>query len=197
MAEPWIIVGLGNPGAQYAHTRHNVGYGVADVLAGRIGSRFTRHKTRAFVAEGRLGVTAQGAPGPRVVIAMTGTYMNVSGPVVGALLKFYGVGPENLLVVHDELDLPPQTLRLKMGGGEGGHNGLKSISQTLGTKEYLRLRLGIGRPPGRQDPADYVLRDVPVSERADLCVALEEAADAVEEVLLLGLATAQQHLHTA
>lgn len=197
MSSPWIIVGLGNPGAEYERTRHNVGYGVVDVLLSRMGANLTRHKSRAFTAEGRLGVTAGGVPGPRVVLARTGTFMNVSGGPVAALCAFYGTPPEQLLVVHDELDLPPHALRLKKGGGEGGHNGLKSISRSLGTREYLRLRVGIGRPPGRQDPADFVLRPFPVAERADLVVTLEEAADAAEDVLMVGLVEAQQRLHSS
>lgn len=197
MTDPWIVVGLGNPGPDYAHNRHNAGQMALDVLAARIGGRFTTHKSRALVCEGRLGVMPGGAPGPRVVLARPGGYMNVSGGPVAALCAFYGTGPERLLVIHDELDLPSESLRLKFGGGEGGHNGLRSISAALGTRDYLRLRVGIGRPPGRQDPADFVLRDFPVAERADLAVTLEEAADAVEDVLTLGLDSAQLRLHTA
>ncbi|GAA1626977.1 aminoacyl-tRNA hydrolase [Georgenia ruanii] len=193
---PWLVVGLGNPGPEYAGNRHNVGQMVLDVLARRMNGSFTAHKARARVLDGRLGVMPGGAPGPRVILARPGSYMNVSGGPVGALVKFYDVEPDHLLVVHDELDLPAESLRLKQGGGEGGHNGLKSISSALGTKDYVRLRVGIGRPPGRMDPADYVLRDFPASERADLGVTLEEAADAVEEVVTLGLDKAQQRLHT-
>ncbi|WP_127573500.1 aminoacyl-tRNA hydrolase [Georgenia faecalis] len=192
----WLVVGLGNPGPEYAGNRHNVGQMVLDVLARRMGGSFTTHKARAQVLDGRLGVLPGGAPGPRVILAKPASYMNVSGGPVGALAKFYDVTPDRLLVVHDELDLPAQTLRLKVDGGEGGHNGLKSISSALGTKEYVRLRVGIGRPPGRMDPADYVLRDFAVAERPDLGVTLEEAADAVEEVVLSGLEKAQQRLHT-
>ncbi|MFC4554040.1 aminoacyl-tRNA hydrolase [Georgenia faecalis] len=192
----WLVVGLGNPGPEYAGNRHNVGQMVLDVLARRMGGSFTTHKARTQVLDGRLGVLPGGAPGPRVILAKPASYMNVSGGPVGALAKFYDVTPDRLLVVHDELDLPAQTLRLKVDGGEGGHNGLKSISSALGTKEYVRLRVGIGRPPGRMDPADYVLRDFAVAERPDLGVTLEEAADAVEEVVLSGLEKAQQRLHT-
>ncbi|KAE8764882.1 aminoacyl-tRNA hydrolase [Georgenia thermotolerans] len=194
---PWLVVGLGNPGPQYAGNRHNVGQMVLDVLARRMNGTFTSHKARAQVLDGRLGTLAGGAPGPRVILAKPGSYMNVSGGPVGALAKFYAVGPAQLLVVHDELDLPPETLRLKQGGGEGGHNGLRSISAALGTKDYVRLRVGVGRPPGRMDPADYVLRDFSAAERAELGVTLEEAADAVEEVVTLGLDKAQMRLHTA
>jgi PTH1 family peptidyl-tRNA hydrolase len=194
---PWLVVGLGNPGPQYAGNRHNVGQMVLDVLARRMNGTFTSHKARAQVLDGRLGTLPGGAPGPRAILAKPGSYMNVSGGPVGALVKFYDVDPSHLLVVHDELDLPADTLRLKQGGGEGGHNGLKSISSAIGTKDYVRLRVGIGRPPGRMDPADYVLKDFPAAERAELGVTLEEAADAVEEVLALGLEKAQQRLHTS
>ncbi len=193
---PWLVVGLGNPGPQYAGNRHNVGQMVLDVLARRMNGSFTTHKARAQVLDGRLGTLPGGVPGPRVVLAKPGSYKNVSGGPVGALVKFYDVDPAHLLVVHDELDLPADTLRLKQGGGEGGHNGLKSISSAIGTKDYVRLRVGIGRPPGRMDPADYVLRDFSAAERAELGVTLEEAADAVEEVVTLGLEKAQQRLHT-
>jgi peptidyl-tRNA hydrolase, PTH1 family len=194
---PWLVVGLGNPGPQYAGNRHNVGQMALDVLADRMNGSFTSHKARAAVLDGRVGTLAGGAPGPRAILAKPASFMNVSGGPVGALVKFYDVDPAQVLVVHDELDLPPDTLRLKLGGGEGGHNGLRSISQALGTRDYVRLRVGIGRPPGRMDPADYVLRDFSAAERPGLAVTLEEAADAMEEVLTLGLEKAQQRLHTA
>lgn len=197
MSDPWLIIGLGNPETRYARNRHNVGHMVVDVLAGRTGSRLSKHKARAQAAEARIGLMPGGAPGPRAVLAEPSSYMNESGGPVKALVQFYGIDPtERLLVVHDELDLPAHELRLKRGGGEGGHNGLRSISQALGTKDYVRLRVGIGRPPGRQDPADYVLSDFPGRERAELEVTLEEAADAVEQVVTLGLAEAQQRLHS-
>ena len=191
----YLVVGLGNPGPTYAGNRHNVGQMVLDVLARDIPGAFVTHKSRAQVLDGRLGVLATGAPGPRVVLAKPSTYMNTSGGPVAALVRFYDIPPERLLVIHDELDLPAGTLRLKRGGGEGGHNGLKSISAALGSKDYLRLRVGIGRPPGRLDAADFVLRDFGVSERADLAVTLEEAADAVRDVVDLGLVLAQDRLH--
>lgn len=197
MTGPWLVVGLGNPGPTYAGNRHNVGQMVLDVLAGRMAGSFTSHKARAAVLDGRLGTLPGGAPGPRVVLAKPGSFMNVSGGPVGALCAFYGITPERLLVVHDELDLPVETLRLKRGGGEGGHNGLKSVSAAIGSRDYVRLRVGIGRPPGRMDPADYVLRDFGPAERAGLGVTLEEAADAVEDLVLLGLEKAQLRLHTA
>ncbi|WP_324650673.1 aminoacyl-tRNA hydrolase [Georgenia sp. H159] len=197
MSDTWLVVGLGNPGPKYAGNRHNVGRMVVDTLARRAGSTLTSHKARAHVADARLGVLPGGAPGPRVVLAIPGTYMNLSGEPVSALLRFYGITPERLLVVHDELDLPPSTLRLKRGGGEGGHNGLRSISGSVGSKDYVRLRVGIGRPPGRMDAADYVLRDFATAERPEVLVTLEEAADAVEDVVTNGLEKAQLRLHTA
>ncbi|CAM3813472.1 aminoacyl-tRNA hydrolase [Occultella aeris] len=193
----WLVVGLGNPGPTYAGNRHNVGQMVLDVLARDVPGSFTTHKAGATVLDGRLGTLPGGAPGPRVVLAKPSSYMNVSGRPVAGLCRFYDVEPDHLLVIHDELDLPASTLRLKRGGGEGGHNGLKSISQALGDRDYLRLRVGIGRPPGRMDPADYVLRDFSAAERAELGVTLEEAADAVRDLLSIGLEKAQTALHTA
>lgn len=197
MSDPWLIIGLGNPEARYARNRHNVGHMVIDVLAGRAGSRLSKHKARAQVAEVRLGMAPGGAPGPRVILAEPDTFMNLSGGPTAALAKFYGIDPAtNLLVIHDELDLPAHTLRLKRGGGEGGHNGLRSISQAVGSRNYARLRVGIGRPPGRQDPADFVLSDFPARERAELDVTLELAADAVEAVVSAGLEAAQQQVNS-
>lgn len=198
MSEAWLVVGLGNPGDRYARNRHNVGHMVIDVLAGRTGSRLTRHRARAQAAEARLGVLPGGAPGPRVVLAEPAGYMNASGGPVEALVRFYGSDPASrLLVIHDELDLPAHQLRLKRGGGEGGHNGLRSISQALGTRDYARLRVGIGRPPGRQDAADFVLSDFPARGRDALAVTLEQAADVVEDVVTRGFEGAQQRLHSA
>ena len=199
MSEAWLVVGLGNPGTRYARNRHNVGYMVLDVLAERTGSRFSNHKkARARVAEGRLGMMPGGAPGPRVILAEPSVLMNLSGGPVSGLVSYYGIDPTSrLLVIHDELDLPAHELRLKRGGGEGGHNGLRSISRALGARDYARLRVGIGRPPGRQDPADFVLSDVPARERDALAVTLERAADVVEDVVAHGFAEAQQRLHSA
>jgi peptidyl-tRNA hydrolase, PTH1 family len=183
---PWLVVGLGNPGAGYARNRHNLGFMVVDRLADDVGGRFSRHKARADVLTGRLG-TVGGRPGPRVVLAKPHTYMNESGGPVAGLVRFFSVPVDRLLVVHDELDLPFGTVRLKRGGGEGGHNGLKSVSKSLGQKDYCRLRLGIGRPPGRMDPADFVLKDVPASDRAEQALMVEDGADAVKTVTLVGL----------
>ena len=198
MTRPWLIVGLGNPEARYARNRHNVGRMVVDVLAERTGSGLSRHKARARVAQVRLGLMPGGAPGPRAVVAQPATFMNLSGGPVKALVQFYGIDPASrLLVIHDELDLPAHELRLKRGGGEGGHNGLRSITRALGTREYARLRLGIGRPPGHQDPADFVLSDFPAREREELGATLGRAADVVEELVLDGFEAAQQRLHSA
>lgn len=191
MTSPWLIVGLGNPGPRYAGNRHNVGAMVVDLLAGRMGAALLAHKARAGVLDGRLGTLAGGAPGPRVILTRPATYMNVSGEPVSAVAQFYGIDPDAILVVHDELDIPAHQLRLKRGGGEGGHNGLRSITAALGTRDYARLRVGVGRPPGRQDPADYVLSDFPTADRAELGVTLEQAADAVTDVVTQGFLTAQ------
>lgn len=184
-----VVVGLGNPGPQYEKTRHNVGFMVADVLAGRVGGKFSAHKrSGAEIVQTRL-------VGRQVILAKPRSYMNLSGGAVSGLARFFSVEPENIVVIHDELDLDFGTVRLKQGGGEGGHNGLRSISQSLGTKDYLRTRVGIGRPPGRQDPADYVLKPFSTVERKELDLVCEEAADAVELVLQLGLDAAQNRLH--
>ena len=195
-AGTWLVVGLGNPGPKYAGNRHNVGAMVIDTLARRVGVALASHKARAHVADARLGTLPGGAPGPRVVLAVPGGYMNLTGGPVSALSAFYDIAPQQLLVIHDELDLPPNRLRLKRGGGEGGHNGLRSISGALGTRDYVRLRVGIGRPPGRMDAADYVLRDFAKAARPEVRVTLEEAADAVEDVVTAGLEAAQLRLHT-
>ena len=192
MTDTWLIVGLGNPGAEYAHNRHNVGQMVLDELASRIGSGFKSHKSRAQVLEGRLGIG-----GPRIVLAKPMSYMNVSGGPVSALAKFYDIDPEHVVAVHDEIDIPFNTVKLKIGGGEGGHNGLRDISKALATKEYLRVRVGVGRPPGRMDTADFVLKDFSTVEKKELPFLLDDAADAVEAVVKDGLASAQQKFHTA
>lgn len=192
MSNATLIVGLGNPGPTYAGNRHNVGHMVADVLADRMRERFRSHKAGAEVAEGRLTLG-----GPRLIVAKLHCYMNVSGGPTAALLRFFGLDADALIVVHDELDIPFGTLRVKRGGGEGGHNGLKSITAALGTKDYLRVRVGIGRPPGRMDPADYVLKDFPSAERAELGVCLEEAADAALMLIDDGLNATQNKLHPA
>lgn len=195
MSTPWLVVGLGNPGPAYAGNRHNVGHMVLEELARRTGARFTSHRTRAQVADVRLGVLPGGVPGPRVVLAKPTSYMNVSGGPVAGLTQYLQVPADRLVVVHDEIDIPFATVRLKQGGGEGGHNGLRSISSALGTKDYLRVRVGVGRPPGRMEAADHVLRDFTSAERADLAWLVDAAADAVEAVVLDGLTAAQQRFH--
>lgn len=192
MTDIWLIVGLGNPGAQYQGNRHNVGQMVLDELAGRMGAGFKTHKARAQVLEGRLGIG-----GPRVVLAKPMSYMNVSGGPVSALANFYGIEPDHVVAVHDEIDIPFNTVKLKIGGGEGGHNGLRDISKALGTKDYLRVRVGVGRPPGRMDTADYVLRDFGSAELKELPFLLDESADAVESLVREGLTAAQQRFHPA
>ncbi|GEA81259.1 aminoacyl-tRNA hydrolase [Cellulomonas uda] len=200
---PWLVVGLGNPGPQYAGNRHNVGQMVLDELARRTGSSFgarasglLSRRPQAAVAEARLGTLPGGAPGPRVVLAKPTTYMNVSGGPVAALARYYDVPLERVVMVHDELDIPFADVRLKRGGGEGGHNGLRDTTKALGSKEYVRVRVGIGRPPGRQDPADFVLKDFSKTEAKDLDWLVDRAADAVEAVVLEGLEAAQQRFHT-
>jgi PTH1 family peptidyl-tRNA hydrolase len=192
MTDTWLIVGLGNPGAEYKGNRHNVGQMVLDELAGRLGAGFKTHKARAQVLEGRLGIG-----GPRVVLAKPMSYMNVSGGPVAALASFYGIGPDHVVAVHDEIDIPFNTVKLKTGGGEGGHNGLRDISRALATKDYLRVRVGVGRPPGRMETADYVLRDFAAAERKELPFLLDEAADAVDMLVRDGLTAAQQKFHPA
>jgi PTH1 family peptidyl-tRNA hydrolase len=192
---PWLVVGLGNPGPTYAGNRHNVGAMVVDELARRAGTALRTHKARASAAQVRLGTGPGGVPGPAAIVAVPSSYMNESGGPVSALLRFFSVPPERLVVVHDELDLDAGTIRLKRGGGDGGHNGLRSISSALGTKDYHRVRVGIGRPPGRMDAADFVLRDFSPTERKELPFVLDEAADAVESLVALGLLDAQQRVH--
>jgi PTH1 family peptidyl-tRNA hydrolase len=192
---PWMVVGLGNPGPEYAKNRHNVGFLVAELLATRLGVRFGRHRRAAAeVAEGRLGL---GADAPRLVLAKPTTYMNLSGGPVAGLAQFYKVPASQIVVVYDELDIPYGQLRLKANGGEGGHNGLRSVSRSLGSKDYVRVRFGIGRPPGRQDPADFVLSDFAAVERKELDYLVDRTADAVEAVLTRGLEAAQNVYHMA
>lgn len=188
--ERWLIVGLGNPGPQYAGNRHNVGFLVADALAARIGSGFRRDRSRAQAATGRLA----GLP---VILAKPVSFMNASGGPVAAASSFYKVSPERTVVIHDELDLPFEAVRLKLGGGDNGHNGLRSITASLRTRDYYRIRVGIGRPPGRQDPADFVLSDFSPAERRELPLVVSRAADAVEALIASGLAAAQNEVHPA
>jgi peptidyl-tRNA hydrolase, PTH1 family len=188
LADRWLVVGLGNPGPRYAATRHNAGALVVDEIAERVGGSFKTHRSRTEILEGRFA----GVP---IVLAKPLAYMNESGgPVVNAA-RFFKVGVERIVLVHDDLDLPFGAVRLKRGGGEGGHNGLRSASAALGTKDYLRVRFGVGRPPGRQDPADYVLREFSSTERKELAYLLDRAADATEALLAEGLEAAQNTFH--
>jgi peptidyl-tRNA hydrolase, PTH1 family len=184
----WLIVGLGNPGPEYAGNRHNCGFMVADLLAGRIGAGFKRDRSRARVATGQLA----GSP---VTLAKPQSFMNLSGGPVASLRAFYKVPVDRIVVIHDELDIPFGAIRLKQGGGDNGHNGLRSVTAALGTRDYLRVRVGIGRPPGRMDPADFVLHDFSAAERKALPDILERSADAIEAVLQRGLAAAQNEFH--
>ena len=185
----WLIVGLGNPGPSYSGHRHNVGAMVVDELAARTTANLRSHKARATAAEVRIDAQ-------RAVIAKPLTFMNESGGPVAGLLSFYKVPVENLIVIHDDLDIPFAEVRLKLGGGEGGHNGLRSITKSVGTRDYLRVRVGIGRPPGRIDPADYVLHDFSGAERSEVPLLISDAADAVERLVAEGLVAAQQEWHS-
>lgn len=190
--EAWLVAGLGNAGASYADTRHNVGYFVTDVLAGRMSERWRTHKSRrADVVEGRIG----GVPGVRVILGRGRCYMNESGGPVSTLTSFYKVPADRLVVVHDELDLPAGAVRLKLGGGDNGHNGLRSIRSALGTGDFYRVRIGIGRPPGRQSPTDYVLKSFRRAERVEIDISVEKASDAVESLILRGLQVTQSDFH--
>jgi PTH1 family peptidyl-tRNA hydrolase len=189
VAEPLLVVGLGNPGPQYAKTRHNLGFMVADLLAARIGAPFKVHKrSGAEVVTGRLGQRP-------VVLAKPRCYMNESGRQVGPLAKFYSIAPADVIVIHDELDIDFGRVRLKLGGGEGGHNGLRSVANALGTKDFQRVRIGIGRPPGRKDPAAFVLEQFSAAERAEVPTLCELAADATGLLVEAGLESAQNQVH--
>ncbi|MGV0744920.1 aminoacyl-tRNA hydrolase [Mycolicibacterium sp. XJ870] len=189
MAEPLLVVGLGNPGPAYAKTRHNLGFMVADVLAGRIGSAFKVHKkSGAEVVTGRLA----GAP---VVLAKPRCYMNESGRQVGPLAKFYSVPADRVVVIHDELDVDFGRIRLKFDGGVAGHNGLRSVASALGGNGFARVRIGVGRPPGRKDAAAYVLENFSSAERGEVPTICEQAADATELLIAQGLEPAQNTVH--
>lgn len=193
MSDAWLIVGLGNPGSQYAKTRHNIGQMVLDKIAHEMGSTFKKHsKASAVVVEGRLGIG-----GPKVVLMKSLGYMNTSGGPVSAVAKFYGIDPDHIIVVHDELDIPFDTIKLKIGGGEGGHNGLRDITKALGTKDYYRVRAGIGRPPGRMNTADYVLKPFTAAEAKNLPFLIDNSVDAVAMLITDGLTAAQQRFHSA
>jgi len=185
----WLVAGLGNPGPEYAGNRHNLGTMVVDLLAERMSGRFKAHKSRTEILEGRLA-------GQRVVLAKPRSYMNESGGPVASVTDFFKVPLDRLVVVHDELDLPFGGLRLKLGGGDNGHNGLKSLRRSLGSGDFNRVRIGIGRPPGRMDAAAFVLRDFSAAERKDLAVEVDRAADAVEALVADGMEKAQNTFNT-
>lgn len=186
--EQVLLAGLGNPGPSYAGNRHNIGFLVLDELAARMGGKFKAHKAGADVLEGRLA-------GKRVVLAKPRSYMNLSGGPVSGVAKFFKTPPSALVVVHDELDLDYGVIRMKFGGGDNGHNGLRSITKSLATKDYFRVRFGVGRPPGRMNPADYVLKDFSAAERKELALDIDTCADAIELLLAEGLAAAQNRYH--
>jgi PTH1 family peptidyl-tRNA hydrolase len=190
MVDTWLIVGLGNPGPRYELTRHNVGQMVVDELAARRGETFRSHKAGARVVETWLR-----PGGPKLVLAKPNTFMNVSGGPVAGLARFYGVPPERVAVIHDELDIPFDAIKLKAGGGHGGHNGVRDVAKALDSADFARVRVGIGRPTGRQDPADWVLDPFGPAERKNLSILLGDAADAVEQLVDEGLLAAQQKHH--
>ncbi|WP_065570231.1 aminoacyl-tRNA hydrolase [Microbacterium oleivorans] len=190
MADTWLIVGLGNPGPRYEATRHNVGQMVIDELARRRSETLRSHKANARVAETWLR-----PGGPKLVLATPNSFMNVSGGPVSALAAFYSVPPGRVVIVHDELDIPFDSLKLKVGGGHGGHNGVRDVAKALGTPDFPRVRVGIGRPSGRQDPADWVLDPFGSAERQTLPIMIGDAADAVEQLVEEGLLAAQQRHH--
>ncbi len=192
MSNTWLVVGLGNPGPDYSRNRHNIGYMVVEELARRAGTGFRTHKARALVAEGRLGIG-----GPKLILAKSMTFMNLSGGPAAALAKFFDLDTNHVIAVHDEIDIPFNTIKLKIGGGEGGHNGLRDISKTLGTKDYYRVRVGLGRPPGRADAASHVLKDFSSTEAKELPFLIADAADAAELLISAGLLEAQQKFHGA
>lgn len=190
MADTWLVVGLGNPGPRYELTRHNIGQMVIDELAARRGEGFRAHKANARVVETWLR-----PGGAKIVLAKPNTFMNVSGGPVAGLAKFYGVAAERVIVVHDELDIPFDTVKLKVGGGHGGHNGVRDSAKALDTPDFARVRVGIGRPVGRQDPAEWVLDPFSAAERKNLPILISDAADAVEQIIDEGLLAAQQKHH--
>lgn len=190
MQDTWLIVGLGNPGPRYEATRHNIGQMVVDELATRRSENFREHKGGARVVETWLRPGAE-----KLVLAKPNSFMNVSGTPVAALARFYSVEPERVVVVHDELDIPFDTVKLKIGGGNGGHNGIRDVARAIATPEFPRVRVGIGRPPGQQDPADWVLSPFGKAERETLGILIQDAADAVELLVADGLLAAQQKHH--
>ena len=192
--DSWLIVGLGNPGPRYAGNRHNIGAMVIDHLAQEAGAKLRAHKARAQAAEIVLGPI--GSPtSAKAIIAVPGSYMNESGGPVSGLMTFFKVPADRLIVIHDELDIDFASIRLKRGGGEGGHNGLRSITKSIGTKDYFRVRAGIGRPPGRMEVSDFVLKDFSATERKELDFFIPRIAEATQELMRRGLVDAQNIVH--
>ena len=190
LSNTFLIVGLGNPGPNYALNRHNVGQALVDVLAARHSESFKGHKSNALVSEVKI------IGGPKLILAKPLSFMNLSGGPTSSLMSFYKIAPENLIVAHDELDIPPTTFRLKLGGGHGGHNGLRDIISAIDSKDFIRVRLGIGRPPGSMDAADFVLKNFSASDLAQFKTTLEVAADAVDQIASEGLISAQDKYHS-
>lgn len=198
MAQSWLVVGLGNPGPRYENTRHNVGQMVVAELAARRGEVLRAPgggSGKGNRANARVAETWLRPGGPKLVLATPNSFMNLSGGPVSQLARFYDIPAERVVLVHDELDIPFDTIKLKVGGGHGGHNGIRDVAKALGTAEFPRVRVGIGRPPGRQDPADWVLDPFSSAERAQLPLAVGDAADAVEQLIDEGLLAAQQRHH--
>jgi PTH1 family peptidyl-tRNA hydrolase len=185
----WLVVGLGNPGAEYAGTRHNVGSETVELLATRRGATLKRSKHRALTVD----LSIDGVP---VVLAYPQTFYNESGQAVASLCRWYDLGPERVVVVHDELDLEPGRLKVKVGGGLAGNNGLKSIKAHLHSDDFARVRLGVGKPPGRMEGADHVLRRPGKAERTELDIVIQEAADAVELLVTAGPDRAMERYNT-
>ena len=190
MGDRWLVAGLGNPEVEYGGTRHNVGADVVRLLADRLGATFKPHRVQALVAD-----TFDRPGGTAVSLVLPFGYMNNSGGPVQQAMAFYKVPAERLLVVHDDLDLDLGRLRLKLGGGTGGHNGLKDVQRRCGGPSFLRCRIGIGRPPGRQDPADFVLKKFSAADREIIDVTVQRAADAILDVVAMGLEAAQNRHH--
>ena len=188
----WLVVGLGNPGDKYSSTRHNIGFMVADELANRYTGKFSTHKYRALVSEVRLGV---GSEAPKLIIVKPSTYMNDSGNAVAPLAKYFNTAPQQIIAIHDELDIPFNAIRVKLGGGDNGHNGLKSLTQSLSTPDYFRIRVGIGRPTTPQDTADYVLDNFSKAERSVVPDLALRACDAIESLVNKGLENTQQNFN--
>jgi PTH1 family peptidyl-tRNA hydrolase len=193
MANRWLIVGLGNPGPEYANTRHNIGALVVERMAAQSQAKFSSHKARVDIAEIRLGV---GGETPVLILARPRSYMNESGGPVKGLADYFSIAPDQIIVIHDELDIDFNSIRVKLGGGDNGHNGLKSVTQSMGSGEYYRIRMGIGRPLGQQDPADFVLKQFASQEKKDLEVFLAEGGDAIESLITQGLEKTQQDFNS-